>query len=170
MSSTPTPAAPRPDQPAADAPVSSSRTGTATSDRIAVAAGFMAVVGVIFGLFFVMGFVSAWLKSEGDLPALVMRGLKLGVSGSVGVICIGIAAKSWQRVAVPAWIPPTAAMAVGFFVMNGLGELLDGRHATILSKAGSGFLIGSLAGLGIYWAQKQGLVPRHVFGQRTGKN
>lgn len=154
---------PAPDLPPADAPASSPRTGTARSDRIAVAAGMIAVVGVVFGLFFVMGFVSVWLQSAGDLPALVMRGLKLGASGSVGVTCIGIAAKSWQRVAVPAWIPPTAAMAVGFFVMNGLGEFFDGRHATILSKAGSGFLIGSFAGLGIYWAQQQGWVKRSAF-------
>ncbi|GEM_PF-2502837 len=48
-----------------------------------------------------------------------------------------------------------AAMAMGFFVMNGLGESLDGRTETVFSKAGSGFIACSLAGLAIYRAQKK---------------
>ena len=128
-----------------------------------VAVGLM-TVATVFGLFFLMGFFSAWLQSEGDLMVLVMRGLKLGVSGSIGVICIGVSAKAWQRVPVPAWLPSTASFAVGFFVMNGLGEALDGRYESILPKAGGGFLTGAIAGIGFYWAQKKGWVPRSKFG------
>ena len=117
------------------------------------------VVVVVFCLFFVMGFVSAWLKGEGEL---LMRGLKFGVCGSLGVLCIGLSAKAWARLAVPAWLPVTASFAVGFFVMNGLGELLDGRYETILPKAGGGFLAGCFGGMGLYWAQKRGIVPATV--------
>jgi hypothetical protein len=129
-----------------------------------IVATSIAVVATVFSLFFLMGFVSAWLKIEGDWMALVMRGLKLGASGSLGVVCIGISAKSWQQLPVPAWLPATASFAVGFFVMNGMGELLDGRHENILPKAGGGFLAGCLGGFGLYWIQKKGLVKPAAFG------
>lgn len=126
------------------------------TDRSVLVAVSIAVIAVVFGMFFVMGFVSAWLKSEGDGMAMAMRGLKFGVSGCAGVISIGISAKSWQKLTVPAWLPSTASFAVGFFVMNGLGEALDGRYETILPKAGGGFISGGLAGFGLYWIQKKG--------------
>lgn len=118
------------ESPESTPPVSYS--GTPNSDRGVIVAISIAVIATVFSLFFVMGFFSAWLKSEGDWMALVMRGLKLGASGSLGVVCIGISAKSWQRLPVPAWLPATASFAVGFFVMNGMGELLDGRYENIL--------------------------------------
>ncbi|MCA9034734.1 MAG: hypothetical protein KDA91_06365 [Planctomycetaceae bacterium] len=116
----------------------------------------IAVIATVFSLFFLMGFFSAWLKGEGDWMALVMRGLKFSASGSLGVLCIGISAQSWKRLPVPAWVPSTASFAVGFFVMNGMGELLDGRYESILPKAGGGFLAGCLGGLGLYGMQKYG--------------
>lgn len=131
---------------------------TTSSDRGAIVATSIAVVATVFCLFFLMGFFSAWLKSEGDWMALATRGLKFAASGSLGVLCIGISAKSWQRLPVPAWLPSTASFAVGFFVMNGLGEVFDGRYENILPKAGGGFVAGCLAGFGIYWAQKNGWV------------
>lgn len=129
----------------------------------------VAVVAAVFAMFFIMGFVSAWLKSEGDLMALVMRGLKFGLSGSAGVICVGVSAKSWQRLPVPPWLPPMASFAVGFFVMHGLGEILDGRYETALPKAGSGFLSGCLAGLGIYWVQKKGWVKHTPLNSKSAR-
>lgn len=129
---------------------------TSNSDGGFIVATSIAVIGTVFSVFFLMGFVSAWLKSEGDLMALVMRGLKFGASGSLGVLCIGLSAKSWQRLPVPAWLPSTASFAVGFFVMNGLGEAFDGRHENILPKAGGGFLTGCLSGFGLYWIAKKG--------------
>ena len=102
-----------------ESPESPSRT-----DRSILVATSISIVIAVFCLFFVMGFVSAWLKGEGEL---LMRGLKFGVCGSVGVLCTGLSAKAWARLAVPAWLPLIMSFGVGFFVMNGLGELLDGR-------------------------------------------
>lgn len=136
-------------------------------DRGVIVATSIAVIATVFSLFFLMGFFSAWLKSEGDWMALVIRGLKFGASGSLGVLCIGISAKSWQRLPVPAWLPSTASFAVGFFVMNGLGEALDGRYENILPKAGGGFVAGCLGGFGLYWIQKKGWVKQAGFGVRS---
>ncbi len=127
---------------------------TTQIDRITLKGGLM-TVATVFVLFFLMGFFSAWLQSEGALMNLVMRGLKVGASGSIGVICIGVSAKAWQRLPVPAWLPSTASFAVGFFAMNGLGEAFDGRYENILPKAGGGFLLGACVGLGIHLAQKK---------------
>lgn len=121
-------------------------------------------VATVFGLFFLMGFFSAWLQGEGALMNLAMRGLKFAASGSIGVLCIGISATCWQRLPVPAWLPSTASFAVGFFVMNGLGEVFDGRYENILSKAGGGFLLGACIGLGIHLAQKKGRGPKGTSG------
>lgn len=143
-----------------------SQLSTSGSDRGVILATSIAVIAMVFSLFFVMGFVSAWLNSEGDWLALVMRGLKFAASGSLGVLCIGISAKSWQRLPVPVWLPSTASFAVGFFVMNGLGEALDGRQANILPKAGGGFLAGAIAGLAIFWAQKRGWIKRGEFASK----
>ncbi len=129
---------------------------TSRSDGAVVLVTSIAVVTAVFGMFFFMGFVSAWLQREGDLMALFIRGLKVGASGTIGVICIGLSAKSWQRISVPPWLPSTASFAAGFFVMNGLGEAFDGRYESILPKAGGGFLSGCLAGFGLYWVQKKG--------------
>ena len=145
-----------------------SEPSTSHSDQVVIAATSIAVIATVFCFFFLMGFFSAWLKSEGDWMALMMRGLKLGISGSLGVLCIGIASWTWQRLPVPAWLPSTASFAVGFFVMNGMGELLDGRYENILPKAGGGFLAGCLAGLGIYWLQKKGWVKQAGFGRHSG--
>ncbi|MBL8817843.1 MAG: hypothetical protein JNL58_17590 [Planctomyces sp.] len=128
---------------------------------------FAGVAASVFALFFLMGFVNAWLKGEGTLIAMALRGLKFGTSGSIGVTCIGIAAKSWQQLQVPEWVPPIASMAVGFFVMNGLGEFLDGNRETILPKAGSGLLTGAIAGAGLHWAQTKGWIRQSGFGSRT---
>jgi hypothetical protein len=129
-----------------------------------LSAASLAVGAAVFSLLFLMGFFSAWLKSEGDLLALVMRGLKFGASGLLGVLCIGISARNWQRLPVPAWLPSTASFAVGFFVMSGLGEAFDGRHDSILSKAGGGLLSGAMAGFGIYWVEKKGWLKKPLFG------
>ena len=145
-----------------------SEPSTSHSDQVVIAATSIAVIATVFCFFFLMGFFSAWLKSEGDWMALMMRGLKFGTSGSLGVLCIGIASWTWQRLPVPAWLPSTASFAVGFFVMNGMGELLDGRYENILPKAGGGFLAGCLAGLGIYWLQKKGWVKQAGFGRHSG--
>ena len=131
-----------PETPDSSPPVS--QPSTSHSDRGTIVATSIAVVATVFSLFFLMGFFSAWLNREGDWMALVMRGLKFGASGSLGVLCIGITAKSWQRLPVPAWLPSTASFAVGFFVMNGLGEAFYGRYENILPKAGGGFLAGCL--------------------------
>ncbi|MEZ6039684.1 MAG: hypothetical protein R3C20_04210 [Planctomycetaceae bacterium] len=133
-----------------------SQPSTSHSDRAVMVSTSIAVIATVFSLFFLMGFFSAWLKGEGDWMALVMRGLKFSASGSLGVLCIGISAQSWKRLPVPAWVPSTASFAVGFFVMNGMGELLDGRYESILPKAGGGFLAGCLGGLGLYGMQKYG--------------
>ena len=147
-----------------DAPESVPQPNSSNSDRSVIAATSIAVVATVFSLFFLMGFLSAWLKSEGDLMRLAMRGLKFGASGSLGVLCIGISAKNWQRLPVPAWLPSTASFAVGFFVMNGLGEVFDGRYENILPKAGSGFVLGACIGLGIHLAQKKDRGPRSTSG------
>jgi hypothetical protein len=130
----------------------------------ALSTASLAVGAAVFSLFFLMGFFSAWLKSEGDLMVLVVRGLKFGASGLLGVICIGISGRSWQRLPVPAWLPSTASFAVGFFVMSGLGEAFEGRHESILSKAGGGLLSGAMAGFGIYWVEKKGWLKKPLFG------
>jgi len=148
------------------APHGSQPNSSPTDGGIMVATS-IAVVATVFSLFFLMGFFSAWLKSEGDWMALVMRGLKFAASGSIGVLCIGISARCWQRLPVPAWLPSTASFAVGFFVMNGLSETFDGHYENILPKAGGGFLAGCLGGFGIYWAQKKGWGPKSTFGARA---
>ena len=125
-----------------------------------IAAASIAVIATVFSVFFLMGLFSTWLKGEWDWLALVVGGLKVGASGSLGVLCIGLSAKSWQRLPVPSWLPSTASFAVGFFVMNGLGEVFEGRYESILPKAGSGFLLGACVGLGIYLAQKKALGPQ----------
>lgn len=132
-----------------------------------LSAASLAVGASVFSLFFLMGFFSALLKSEGDWVALVVRGLKFAASGLLGVLCIGISARSWQRLPVPAWLPSTASFAVGFFVMSGLGEAFDGRHESILSKAGGGFLSGAMAGFGIYWVEKKGWLKKSLFGSES---
>ncbi len=146
-----------------DATTTDSAPHTTRTDRISVKKGLM-TVATVFGLFFLMGFVSAWLQSEGDLMALVMRGLKFGASGSIGVICIGVSAKAWQRLPVPGWLPSTASFAVGFFAMNGLGEVFDGRYENILPKAGGGFFSGAIVGVVIYWVQTKGQRPQGTSG------
>ena len=145
-------------QPSEGTPTDSAPNTTRTN-RVTAIIG-LTTVATVFGLFFLMGFVSAWLQSEGDLMDLVMRGLKFGASGSLGVICIGVSAKAWQRLPVPGWLPSTASFAVGFFVMNGLGEVFDGRYENILAKAGGGFLSGACVGFGIYRLQKKGGAPQ----------
>ncbi len=146
-----------------DATPTNSAPHTTRTDRITVKLGLM-TVATVFGLFFLMGFCSAWLQSEGDMMALVMRGLKFGASGSIGVICIGVSAKAWQRLPVPAWLPSTASFAVGFSAMHGLGEVFDGRYENILPKAGSGFFSGAIVGVVIYWVQKKGQGPQGTSG------
>lgn len=143
-----------------------SRSNSSQSGRGIIVATWIAVVATVFFLFFVMGFASAWLQSEGDWLTWAVRGLKFGGSGSLGVLCIGLSAKSWQRLPVPAWLPSTASFAVGFFVMNGLGEAFDGRYENILPKAGGGFLAGCLGGFGLYWIQKKGWVKYGGFGSK----
>lgn len=140
---------------------------TTGTDRAVLVAVSIATIAAVFVMFFIMGFVSAWLKGEGDGMAMMMQGLKFGVSGCAGVICIGISAKSWQKVAVPPWLPLSASFAVGFFVMNGLGEALDGRYESILPKAGGGFISGCLAGLGLYWVQKKGWVKHRPLNSKS---
>jgi hypothetical protein len=136
---------------------------TTQIDRITLKRGLM-TVATVFGLFFLMGFCSAWLQGEGAFMNLAMRGLKFGASGSIAVICMSVSAKTWRRLPVPAWLPSTASFAVGFFVMNGLGEVFDGRDENILSKAGGGFLLGACIGLGIHLAQKKGRGPKGTSG------
>ena len=139
------------------------------SGRGIIVTSSIAMIATVLSLFFLMGFFSAWLKSEGDWMALVTRGLKFAASGSLGVLCIGISAKSWQRLPVPAWLPSTASFAVGFFVMNGLGEAFDGRYENILPKAGGGLLLGACIGLGIYLAQRRKVGQRGASGT-SGQN
>ena len=150
-----------------DATPTDSAPHTTRTDRISVKKGLM-TVATGFVLFFLMGFVSAWLQSEGDLMALVMRGLKFGASGSigvgVGVICNGISAAVWQRLPVPAWLPSTASFAVGLSAMHGLGEVFDGRYENILPKAGGGFFSGAIVGVVIYWVQTKGQRPQGTSG------
>ena len=146
-----------------------SKTDAATSGRRALAVRPIVTAVTVFALFFLMGFISAWLKSEGDLTALLMRGLKVGVAVSVGILCIVSVAKTWQRLRVPAWIPPMASMAVGFLVMSGLGEIFDGNYSNVFPKAGGGFLLGACIGLGIYRAKKQGWMRNSFFGVATQK-
>jgi hypothetical protein len=129
-----------------------------------ISAALIAVSVTLFSVFFLMGSFGAWLKSEGDWMALVVRGLKFGASGLLGVLCIGISARNWQRLPVPAWLPSTASFAVGFFVMSGLGEAFDGRYESILSKAGGGLLSGAMAGFGMYWVEKKGWLKQPLFG------
>lgn len=141
-----------------------SQPNSSQSDRSIVAATSVAMLSTVFLLFFVLGILSAWWKNEGDWIRIATRGLKFGLSGSIGVLCVAISAKNWQQLAVPAWLPSTASFAVGFFVMNGLGEVFDGRHENILPRAGSGFVLGACIGLGIHLSRKKRRRPQRMAG------
>ena len=127
------------------------------------------LVAATFGAFFLMGVVDAFFKYDETWLELMTHGAKLGIAGTLAVLCIPAVATSLASVRAPQWFVSGGAFAVGFFILGGLAALLERKYAIALGKAGSGFLIGFCIGLGVYTSQFRKTAKRSSTGEQDEK-
>jgi len=127
------------------------------------------LVAATFGAFFIMGVVDAFFKYDETWLELMIHGAKLGIAGTLAVLCIPAVAISLAAVRAPQWFVSGGSFAVGFFILGGLAALLERKYAIALGKAGSGFLIGFCIGLGIYASQFRRTSKRSSTGEKDEK-